>query len=229
MESNDLKVSINLDSYVPLRDLVYDSIRNAILNDNIKQGRRLTETQLAKVLGVSRTPIREALRRLESEGFIEIIPRKGAVVKIMGSKELQNVLEVRSVLEGLAAKLASYNINTKNEQELIDAKNKFYRAFKEDNKDAMIEHDIELHDLIFSISDNDKLVQIVNNLHEQTYRYRVIYINDKNYLKSIVDEHEELVDAIINKDSSKAESIASLHIKNQKYAVLDILEKENFY
>ena len=99
----DSLTKINLDNYKPLRDVVFENLRAAILDGNLKAGQRLMEVQLAEQLGVSRTPIREAIRKLELEGLVVMLPRKGAYVANMSFKDLIDVLEVRASLEGLAA------------------------------------------------------------------------------------------------------------------------------
>ena len=98
---------INLDNYKPLRDVVFENLWTAILDGNLKAGQRLMEVQLAEQLGVSRTPIREAIRKLELEGLVVMLPRKGAYVANMSFKDLIDVLEVRASLEGLAGSLAA--------------------------------------------------------------------------------------------------------------------------
>ena len=103
----DSLTKINLDNYKPLRDVVFENLRAAILDGNLKAGQRLMEVQLAEQLGVSRTPIREAIRKLELEGLVVMLPRKGAYVANMSFKDLIDVLEIRASLEGLAAYLAA--------------------------------------------------------------------------------------------------------------------------
>ena len=101
---------LNLDEYKPLRDVVFENLRGAIVEGRLKPGQRLMEVQLAEQLGVSRTPVREAIRKLELEGLVVMLPRKGAYVANMSLKDLIDVLEIRASLEGLAASLAAERI-----------------------------------------------------------------------------------------------------------------------
>ena len=99
----DYKVKITGNEYLPLRDVVFNTIKDGILSGRLRPGERLLENQLAEELGVSRTPIREALRMLEIENLVDLIPRKGAQVREMSEKDIKDVLEIRKVLEELAA------------------------------------------------------------------------------------------------------------------------------
>lgn len=214
---------VGLSSYLPLRDLVYNNVRTAILSENFKPGQRLMEVELAEILGVSRTPVREALRKLEVEGFIEMLPRKGAIVKVVSIKDIQDLLEIRASLEALATRIACEKMDTKAKKELEKAKEEFVQAVSDNDIDSMIQTDVKFHDIIFSSTQNEKLIQIINNLKEQIYRYRVIYIRDKSYLINIVQEHNEIVEAIIGNDAKKAGKVAVIHIQNQENALIKAL------
>lgn len=217
-------IEVNLSNYLPLRDVVYNSVRDAILSESLKPGKRLMETELAQMLGVSRTPVREALRKLELEGFIEMPPRKGAIVKDTSIKDIKDVLEIRTSLEALATRLACEKMDKENKINLQNARDKFVEAVSNNNINEMILTDIDFHDVIFSSTGNEKLIQIINNLKEQIYRYRTIYIRDKLYLENIIIEHDEILDAILNSDIKKAENAAIIHIKNQENALIKALK-----
>ena len=160
----DNLTKLNLDNYKPLRDVVFESLRTAILEGKLKSGQRLMEVQLAEQLGVSRTPIREAIRKLELEGLVIMLPRKGAYVADMSFKDLIDVLEIRASLEGLAASLAS----GRRRDEDIEGLEKLAREFEESVKSGDIEEvlkkDVEFHEYIFSLANNKKLYQIINSL-----------------------------------------------------------------
>jgi DNA-binding GntR family transcriptional regulator len=119
-----------LENYKPLRDVVFDYMKDAIITGKLKPGERLMEVQLAEKLGVSRTPVREAIRKLELEGLVVMVPRKGAYVADLDAKDLLNVLEVRSSLEGLAASLAAERIT----EEEIDKLKKIIEEFQKKNR-----------------------------------------------------------------------------------------------
>ena len=218
-------MEVKLGDHLTLRDIVYNHIRDAIVSSEIEPGKRLMEIELASTLGVSRTPVREALRKLEAEGFIRILPRKGAVVKQSSPKEVRDTLLVRAHLESLAAEIAAKKMDAKARERLRLAKEKFEAKVLDEDLDQMIQADIEFHDIIFNATDNDKLVQILNNLKEQVYKFRAIYMRDKNYIDVIVGEHKALYAAIANSDSEKAKVIALAHIKSQEEALLKALAK----
>jgi len=216
---------LDASAYMTLRDVVFKSIRDAILSGSLKAGERLMEKNLADKLGVSRTPIREALRKLEIEGFIEMVPRKGAVVKEVTPTEIADVLEIRASLEALAAKIACSKLTEQTKEDLNNKKEEFKLAAKDNNVDLMAEKDVAFHDIIYSATGNEKLIHILNNLREQLYRYRLIYLYDKNYIGNIIEEHEKISAAIIEGNASKAEELSLNHIYNQQKAVLSSLKK----
>lgn len=203
--------------------MVFCNIRDAILNGSLKPGERLLETQLADKIGVSRTPVREALRKLELEGFVKMIPRKGAMVTVISEKDIIDVLEIRSALEGLAVKYACDKMSNSDILNLKKLAFEFENATTKNDIDLMIKKDIELHELILSSTKNQKLIQLTNNLREQIYRIRIVYLKDVNYIKQIVDEHKKLVSAIEKHDKAEAVKISDLHIKNQEIAVINSL------
>ena len=127
MESN---FTVNMNEYLPLRDVVFNTLRQAILRGELKPGERLMEVQLANKLGVSRTPIREAIRKLELEGLVLMIPRKGAEVADITEKSLTDVLEVRKALEELAVQLCCDKITKEELKELHEAADEFQRILK---------------------------------------------------------------------------------------------------
>ena len=136
---SDYKVKITENEYLPLRDVVFNTIKDGILTGRLRPGERLLENQLAEELGVSRTPIREALRMLEIENLVDLIPRKGAQVRDMSEKDIKDVLEIRKVLEELASGLAAENIT---KQQIIDLKKAhmdFVEAFERGDRDGVIE------------------------------------------------------------------------------------------
>ena len=170
----ELKMDVN--DYLPLRDVVFNTLRQAILRGEMEPGERLMEIQLADKLGVSRTPIREAIRKLELEGLVIMIPRKGAEVAHITEKDMRDVLEVRAALEELAATLACRNVTPERIEELKMANKRFEAAIISKDVVAIVDADVNFHDIIYAMTDNQRLIQIINNLREQMYRYRLEYV-----------------------------------------------------
>lgn len=218
MMEDSLKVTIN--EYLPLRDVVFNTLRQAILKGELKPGERLMEIQLAKRLGVSRTPIREAIRKLELEGLVVMIPRKGAEVAKITEKDLRDVLEVRCTLEELAVSLAACNIKKEDVAILEEKNNAFIESIGRDNVVEMAEADVNFHDAIYALTDNARLIQILNNLREQMYRYRFEYIKDSDKRKTLVEEHKIIIEALANKDIEAVKKAVRQHIENQEKNVI---------
>lgn len=213
----------NMDEYLPLRDVVFNTLRQAILTGELKPGERLMEIHLADRLGVSRTPIREAIRKLELEGLVVMIPRKGAQVAKITEKNLKDVLEVRRALDMLAVKLACQRMSEDDKIELKKACDEFAGVIQKSNTKDITEADVRFHDIILKSTNNDRLIQLVNNLAEQMYRYRLEYIKDSSYHNRLVQEHEAIYYAIINKEEEKAAQAVVVHIDNQEKTIIEHL------
>ena len=139
---------VTMDEYLPLRDVVFNTLRRAILRGELKPGERLMEIQLANKLGVSRTPIREAIRKLELEGLVLMIPRRGAEVAEITEKNLRDVLEVRCALEELAVQLACDRMDEEGLSRLKDAAEKFLEVLDSDDITQIAQADVLFHDVI---------------------------------------------------------------------------------
>ena len=174
---NDFSVDMN--EYLPLRDVVFNTLRKAILKGELKPGERLMEIALAERLGVSRTPVREAMRKLELEGLVVMIPRRGAQVANITEKDLNDVLEVRIALENLSIENACARMTEEQLAELWKAAKDFEATMAEGNLVKLAEADVAFHEVIYKSSDNRRLNQVLNNLREQIYRYRVEYLKDE--------------------------------------------------
>lgn len=216
---------INLNDYKPLREVIFNTLREAIIVGELKPGERLMEVQLADKMGVSRTPVREAIRKLELEGLVNMLPRKGAHVADLSAKDIMDVLEVRSTLDGLATTLAASRITEEELKELKHVQAQFVNYVEKDNLQGSIKKDVEFHELIYRASRNEKLIQIANNLREQVQRFRVIYLKDFSNTREIIREHSEIVEAISRKDVDTAQKVAQRHIKNQEEAIVKALQK----
>lgn len=225
MEQN---LKVNENEYLPLRDVVFNILRQAILRGEFKPGERLMEIQLANKLGVSRTPIREAIRKLELEGLVIMIPRKGAEVADITEKSLRDVLEVRKALEELAVQLACEKITQEELEELEKAGENFKKVLKR-SKDIteVAEADVRFHDVIYMATDNQKLIHLLNKLREQMYRYRVEYLKNPDVHEQLTQEHEEIVYHIKRREKVEATAVTCQHIDNQVSAVTDKIRTKN--
>ena len=214
---------LNMDDYLPLRDVVFNTLRQAILRGELKPGERLMEIQLANKLGVSRTPIREAIRKLELEGLVLMIPRRGAEVAEITEKSLRDVLEVRGALEELAVKLACQKITDAEITELRMAEKEFEQALKSGDVTIFAEADVKFHDVIYRATDNQRLIQLLFNLREQMYRYRVEYLKREEAHENLLVEHRRIIETIAARDMDAAVDAVCQHIDNQVSAVIDTI------
>lgn len=217
---------VTTDDYLPLRDVVFNTLRQAILTGEMKPGERLMEIHLANKLGVSRTPIREAIRKLELEGLVIMIPRRGAEVAQITWKNLKDVLEVRRALDVLSIELACDRMNAEEMDSLEKACEAFKKATETKDVRMIAEADVALHDIIVASTRNDRLIQLVNNLAEQMYRYRFEYIKDVTQHDRLVEEHNDIYQSILKKDKEKAVVAVKKHVDNQEEAIIKQLQLE---
>ena len=213
------ELKVNMNEYLPLRDVVFNTLRQAILKGELEPGERLMEIQLADRLGVSRTPIREAIRKLELEGLVLMIPRKGAEVAKISEKSLRDVLEVRRSLEELAIELACQRMEEPELNALEQAQDAFRKAIEKGDAMEIAETDEHYHDIIYNGTGNSRLVQILNNLREQMYRYRLEYIKDAAKRQILIVEHDHILKAVKEHHVAEAKTAIREHIDNQEITV----------
>ena len=197
-------ISLKMDEYLPLRDVVFNTLRNAILTGELSPGERLMEIKLADKLGVSRTPIREAIRKLELEGLVVNTPRKGAEVANISAEDLRDVLEVRRSLEVLAIRLACDKMTEETLELLHENIDAFKHSIDAKATSDIASVDVSFHDIIYKSTGNNRLIQILNNISEQMYRYRFEYIKNKEAWNRLVEEHMNIYEAIKHRDKELA-------------------------
>lgn len=217
----ELKMDVN--DYLPLRDVVFNTLRQAILRGEMEPGERLMEIQLAQKLGVSRTPIREAIRKLELEGLVVMIPRKGAEVAQITEKDMRDVLEVRCTLEELAVSLACKNVTQEKIEELKAANKVFESAVVSKDVVSIVDADVLFHDTIYGMTNNARLIQIINKLREQMYRYRLEYVKDARTHSILISEHNDIIKKLSEKNMEDAKTVIRQHIHNQEKGIVRLL------
>ncbi|MCR4807805.1 MAG: GntR family transcriptional regulator [Lachnospiraceae bacterium] len=222
MEDNRLRLPI--DEYLPLRDVVFNTLRQGILKGDLKPGERLMEIHLAGKLGVSRTPIREAIRMLELEGLVTMVPRKGAEVARISKQDLRDVLEVRRSLDSLAGSLACERITEEEKEALKRAEDDFEASIATGDVTAIAQADVVFHDVILKASKNGRLMQMVNNLAERVYRYRLEYIKDERNHARLIEEHRRIMKYIDDGDKDRACNEIEMHIDNQEKNIISQLD-----
>ena len=170
------------------------------------------------------------MRMLELEGLVIMIPRCGARVAKISFKNLKDVLEVREALEELAITLACQRVTEEQLEELRATNARFEKTVKEGNEAKIAEADVRFHDIIIEASGNEKLVQMMQNLSEQMYRYRYEYVKDVTIHGELVREHRAMLESIEKKDLEEAVKTVKNHISKQGQAIirnLNLEEMEN--
>lgn len=216
---------VKLESYKPLREIVFETMREAIISGQLRPGERLMEAQLAEEMGVSRTPVREAIRKLELEGFVVMIARKGAYVADLSTKDIADVFEIRSALEALAAGLAAERITDEEMEDLQRILVKVSESAESHDLEALINVDTEFHDVLYKASRNNRLVQIISNLREQIQRFRSTTLASPGRMKNALEEHKKIVDAISERNVALAMQLAQEHIENAENSMMESIRK----
>ncbi len=217
---------IPLDSYKPLREVVVENIRQAIISGQFPAGMRLMELQLAEEMGVSRTPVREAIRKMELEGLVVMIPRRGAYVANISIKDINEVYEVRTALDVLAAGLAAEKITDEEVAEMRRLIEVDRPLVAEKNYPKIIENDTAFHDIIYRASGNRRCMTIINNLREQITAIRGSSMPYPGRLEVMLEEHTAIVDAIAKHNAKKAQEAVRVHMENAERTLLRVIEEQ---
>lgn len=218
-------LTLDLQNHRPLREIVYEELKRQILVGEIAPGTRMMEVDLAEDMGVSRTPVREAIRKLEKEGLVTIEPRRGAYASDISIKDMLDVLEVRQNLEGMAAALAARKVSEEEKRDFIKANEAYNAAVKSGNTEEIIKCDEYFHQLIVNYSDNKTLTQLLSQVQELALRFRYIYYDDFSRYEKMPMEHIEIEETILSGDTERARIVAEEHVAHLKDFVIKHGEK----
>lgn len=203
---------INIDN-TPLSEKIAETIRNNILKGVMKPGERLVEPKLSEMLGISRTPIREALRLLESEGFIEIIPRRGAVVTEITPKDVDDIFILKMKLESLAASLATGRMDDADLKRLHEIADKIRRGSPK-GYPQLVTWNAEFHNVFIHKCGNERLIKMLEGLQLQYKRATAYSFSELGRVRSVDEEHDLIIKAFEDGDSEKAGKLVSEHVQN---------------
>jgi DNA-binding GntR family transcriptional regulator len=201
---------------LPLREKVYGAIRNYILNGDIPPGERLIEAQLAKRIKASRTPVREALHLLEKEGLLEAIPRVGYRVKELKFSEVEEICQIRTVNEILAARWAIHRITHKEIQALEKNIAGTEAELRKGNLLSFVEFDAEFHEILVRASGSERLLELCQLLRRHMLRYRVKAITRADVVERAIDGHQKILERIKEKDLVGLETAIANHLEISK-------------
>lgn len=211
-----------------LSQVVAEEVKDAILKGVFQPGDKLVETNLTQSLGVSRTPLREAFRELAAEGYITVIPHKGAFVSRITKEEAHDLYIITSVLEGLATRLATPHLREgKAREEFLALYEDLKAQLERREVDAYWAANRSFHQFIADTSGNDRLQGMIDKLRRQILKTRVITLNYPGRLDESMAEHEEILQAILAGDSREAERLVIDHLEKQSRFVLDLLSSES--
>jgi len=213
-----------IEGYELLSQKVYRVLKTKIIEGSLKPGTKLLEEKVANKMEVSRTPIREAFRELAANGFIKMTTNHGAIVSNVSLEDLKDVLQIRGVLEGLAAYRAAITIGGEEIKELEEYLKQMEDFNIEDDALAFSEMDAEFHELILDICGSRRLIKICRNLTEITHRFRIKSLSIPGRLKYSLKEHRDIVKALKRGDSMEASRLSQVHVDN---VLKNILEDES--
>ena len=212
----------------PLTPKVADLLRNTIIHGDFKPGERLNETVISAKLGISRSPIREAFKILESENLVETYGRRGTFVKELSPKEIDETYTVVKLINVAATRLAASNMNEIRKKDLMSIMKKMEKIVGTNDIDKVKRVSMDLHTFIMRASENSLLLRIHNNLRIQQERFR---IKGTSYgateIADIVNEHIAILKALLNSDANEAELLMGNHVDNARLRVLKALAGNN--
>lgn len=222
----ELTIPIGLTNVKPIREIIYDHLRQSILDGIIKPGERLIERDIAEKYTVSRTPVREALRKLESEGYLEHVPRKGDVVRGFNIGEIQEIYDIRKALECLAIRGAIANITNQEIEMLQIIVEQLEKEKDIDPAKTTLRGLHEFDEVLFKTAKMPLLSSFINTLQESLTRYRKINLSQTPRRKTAIGEHKAILQALIDQDVEQAEKLVCLHIERARTALLEGLKQE---
>jgi len=196
-----------IERHQTLREKILEMIRDAILKGTMKPGERVSEPELAERFGISRTPIREAFRQLESEGYLEVIPRKGAVVASLSERDIEEFYAIKIILEGFAAKMAAEKLSEKDIERLESINERLQKIADDGDVKSFFRVHNEFHDLFIKAAGNDKLYEMINQLVMRFKRLRLASLSQPGRMEISVEEHRNMIEAFKNHDGERADSL----------------------
>jgi DNA-binding GntR family transcriptional regulator len=198
-----------IERHQTLREKILETIRESILRGALKPGEKVAEPELAERFGISRTPIREAFRQLESEGYLTVIPRKGAVVTSLSERDVEEFYAIKSILEGYAARMAASNLSDKDIERLEAINDRLEQLARDGDVKTFFRVHNEFHELFIRAARNDKLLELIGQLLLKFNRLRMASLSLPGRMEISVNEHKKILDAFRRHDGEKANQLVS--------------------
>lgn len=196
-----------IERHQTLREKILETIRDAILKGTLNPGEKVAEPELAERFGISRTPIREAFRQLESEGYLTVIPRKGAVVTSLSERDVQEFYSIKSILEGYAAHMAAERLSDRDLDRLEAINERLAQLAREGDIKTFFRVHNEFHELFIRAAGNEKLLELINQLMMKFNRLRMASLSLPGRMEISVQEHRKIIEAFRERDGEKADNL----------------------
>ena len=200
---------------------VFENLKNAIVKGDMPPGGRLIESRLAETLGISRTPVREAIHKLEREGYLRKLSRGGFSVLGLSREDVEETFGIRSVLESYAARLAAEKHRKADLKPLEKKINLYQKHLDCRDHDALPDINTEFHDMLYALSRSPKLIHMINNLRDQIYRFRQLLLRDEKMARMSNEDHKQILERIRLRDADGVERLVREHLSRGQKAVLD--------
>ena len=208
-----------------LGQYVFENLKIAIIKGDIPTGGRLIESRLAETLGISRTPVREAIHKLEREGYLQKLPRGGFRIPGLSREDVEETFGIRSILESYAARLAAVK-HGKADLGPLEKKIRIYQKHLDaGDLAALPDINTEFHDLLYALSRSPKLIQMINNLRDQIYRYRQLILREERMARMSNDDHKDMLQRIRQRDAQGVERLVREHLERGRKAVLALYDE----
>lgn len=211
---------------VPLRDRAYQVLREAIISGQLAPGERLVEAKLAQEMGISRNPVREALRRLEDEGLARRMPRGGMAVAEVDLRDVAEVYAVRSVLEGLAARLAAGRLQAEHRERMARSIQEGEEARRRGDLDLLVQASRVFHDTILEAAGNARLTSLMHVLDHHISRFRRLSLQAEGSPAEVLEEHRHILEALERGDGPQVEGLMRQHLERSGRQILRFLGKQ---
>ena len=210
---------LKLENYELLNQKAYRVLKRAIIRGDLTPNSKLILSEIAQSLGISNTPIREAVNKLASEGLVKIIPNKGIIVKEINIDDFQEILQVRAFLDGLIAKLSVEKITDKEIDDMMEIIHKMEQYVKEDDRLTYNDLDIKFHDFLLTIAGNNTLKEIYNNLILRDHRFRLRTLKISDRMGKSLKEHREIALKIKERNPDEANRAGQEHIESILHSI----------
>ncbi|MCK4507865.1 MAG: GntR family transcriptional regulator [Desulfuromonadales bacterium] len=196
-----------IERHQTLREKILETIRDAILKGSLKPGERVSEPDLAERFGISRTPIREAFRQLESEGYLEVVPRKGAVVASLSERDIEEFYAIKIILEGFAARMAAEKLTEKEIERLESINTRLHKIAEEGDVKTFFRVHNEFHEVFIKAAGNDKLSEMINQLVMKFKRLRLASLSQPGRMVVSIEDHHDMIQAFKDHDGNRADNL----------------------